>query len=116
MSDPTAPISNVGDLIARLTSGKIRRVRITPKFWRAAWHTTQMALDLFGEDNEEKAKDFVRTHLQGLAARTDIPGLPDWLETPLEELAINMLVDSTWPAVLEVRAALGRGSAAGSRG
>jgi hypothetical protein len=92
----TSTVSVVSDLIQRITEGKLRQLRMGPKFSRTVLHYITLADELFTPDEDEQAREWVREQLRGLAAGHNIRWLPDWLETPIEELAINLIVDLGW--------------------
>lgn len=90
------PTELVKDLVQRILDGKLTRIRLGPKFARTALTYIQMAEDLFEPEQEQEAREWVREQLRGLAAGHDIRWLPDWIETPVEDLAINLVVDLGW--------------------
>lgn len=95
----TDPLTNIADIIEKITTGKLTRIKLGPRFSRTILRYVDMADELFTPEQEDEAREWVREQLLNLARNTNIKWLPDWIETPIEELAVNLAVDLGWEII-----------------
>lgn len=72
----------------------------TPKIpaWlgRTANQLMELAEDLFAPGSGAKKKQWVKDALKQAMRAVDVPLVPEWLETPLEDAIVEVVIETIW--------------------
>ena len=71
-------------------------VSFPPWLVQATGKLVEAAEAAFGPGKGKIKKRWVKKQLKSLLAEHDIPKVPDWLETPLENALVDVVVELCW--------------------
>jgi hypothetical protein len=74
---------------------------LPPELVEAIKAAMQIAEQQFAGDEGAKKRDFVKAKVKEAAKKIDLKGVPSWLEEPIREAVITVIIEVVWNLVFK---------------
>jgi hypothetical protein len=74
---------------------------LPPELVEAIKAAMQIAEQQFAGDEGVKKRDFVKAKVKEAAKKIDLKGVPSWLEEPIREAVITVIIEVVWNLVFK---------------
>ena len=85
----------------------LQNLKLPSEFIQSVSNLMDVAEMIFGAKSGEQKKAWVKNAALDLAAKIDIPVLPEAIERPLEEMVIDMVIEVLWAMLFDNDGLLG---------
>lgn len=69
---------------------------LPPELVEAVKAAMQAAEQQFSGDEGLKKREFVKTRVKDAAKKLDLKGIPSWLEEPIRDAVVNVIIEVIW--------------------
>lgn len=86
---------------ATITAETIGRIKLPKQITGAVMRLMETAETLFPATSGAKKKAWVLKNVRELVREIDIKGLPDWIEDPLLDALVGIVIEALWGALFD---------------